>query len=145
MADTEDNQRDWLVPAIVVAAVVLVGLIIVIIFAAQSGNDRDDTIAGQLEQWSSCLRAEGANVPLVEALRDGGFRITVDGSLVDDGIDMEALGPAIESCEDEAPEAVQRLMDLVGGLSSMSFGDFGGFSDFSNFEDSAFGPSRNRH
>ena len=114
------NSKDWLVPAILVAIAVVLALIIGIVAGVRAGDD-DDSVAGQLERWSSCLRSNGANVPLVESLRGGGFRVTVDGSLVEDGLDTEALRPALENCKEEAPEGVQKVMTLIDGFSDLPF------------------------
>lgn len=117
--DTSDS-RDWLVPAILVGIAAVLILIVGVVVGVRAGGD-DDSVAGQLERWSSCLRSEGANVPLVESLRGGGFRVTVDGSLVEEGIDSEALRPAMESCAEEAPEGVQKVMTLIDGFSNFPF------------------------
>jgi len=136
-------SNDWLVPAILVAVAVALALIIAIVAGVRGGGD-DDSVAGQLERWSSCLRSEGANVPLVETLRGGGFRVSVDGSLVEDGLDMEALRPALESCEDEAPEGVQKVMTLIDGFSDLPFSwlDSGAF-DFDEARSGQSGESDN--
>lgn len=118
----EDSGRpDWLIPAILVGFIVLVALFVGVVLGARGAGSDDDAVAVQLERWSSCLRSEGANVPLVESLRDGGFRITVDGSLVEEGIDTEALGPALEACEEDAPDYLRRMMLLLEGLSEFPF------------------------
>lgn len=122
-ADSE--SPDWLVPAILVGIVVALAVIIGVVVGVRAGGGDDDSVAGQLEQWSSCLRSEGANVPLVETVRGGGFRITVDGSLVEEGIDMQALQPALAECHDEAPEGVQKVLTMIDGFSNLPFGQFG--------------------
>ncbi len=143
MTDNTDTDSgnpgsdDWLVPAILVAIVVVLALVIGIIAGVRAG-DGDDSVAGQLERWSSCLRSQGANVPLVESLRDGGFRVTVDGSLVEDGIDMESLRPALDHCEDDAPEGVRKFMTLLDGLSAFPFGGFG--TDVFDFDEARGAP-----
>ena len=125
MADAKPLEAsDWIVPAVLVGAIVALALVVVIVLAVQASDEQDDTIAGQLETWSLCLRTEGANVPLVETLRGGGFRITVDGSFVDDGIDETTLRPALDECQAQAPEGVERLMTFVDG-----FDDFGFLGD----------------
>ena len=126
MAGTETReQEDWVIPAVLVGVIVALGLIVGLVLAVRATTSDDGTFAGQLEHWSACLRSEGANVPLVETLRDGGFRVTVDGSLVEDGIDLDALKPALDKCEDEAPESVRKMVALLNGLSDLPFGDFG--------------------
>lgn len=132
-AGIEPKNEDWLLPAALVGVVVVLGLIIAIVAGVRAGADDDESVAGQLEQWSSCLRGQGANVPLVEALRDGGFRVTVDGSLVEDGIDTDALGPALDACKDDAPEAVRKFTDMVDGFSEFPYVGTG--SDVFHYED----------
>ncbi len=124
MDGATSESQDWHVPAMLVAIIVMLGLVAAIVFAVRATGGEDDSVAAQIERWSSCLRSEGANVPLVEALRDGGFRVTVDGSLVEDGIDRGALGTAMEKCEDQAPDAVRRVMSLLDGLSDFPLGNF---------------------
>ncbi len=127
--ESKSEDQDWLVPAILVAVIVTLGLAIGIGTGVRSADRQDVTIAGQLERWSSCLRSEGANVPLVESLRDGGFRVTVDGSLLEDGLDRDALRPALEACEDEAPERIRRIVELLNAIPKFPIGD-GGFGAF---------------
>jgi len=127
------EQEDWVIPAVLVGVIAVLGLIVVLVLAVRATSSDDGTFAGQLEQWSVCLRSEGANVPLVETLRDGGFRVTVDGSLVEVGIDLEALKPALDKCHDDAPESVRKIVALFSGLSDLPFGDFG--SDWFEFDE----------
>ncbi|MEN8041392.1 MAG: hypothetical protein ABFR95_07805 [Actinomycetota bacterium] len=138
---TTENDQDWVVPAVLVAVIAVLMLIIGIVIGVRAASDPDDSVAGQLERWTTCLRSEGTNVPLVESMRDGGFRVTVDGALLDDGLDHEALRPALAACEDEAPEAVQGILSLVGGFSEMPFAGFGdGLFEFGDVFDSALRP-----
>ena len=125
MNSTTSDDRDWLVPAVLVAIIVAIGLIVAIFLGVRAAGGDDDSVAGQLERWTSCLRAEGANVPLVEPLRDGGFRVTVDGSLVESGINWDALRPALVKCENQAPDGVREITTILGGLSEIPFGGFG--------------------
>jgi hypothetical protein len=127
------EDRDWIVPGVLVGVIVILAVIVVAALATQTSDADDDTIAGQLETWTSCLRAEGANVPLVETLRGGGFRITVDGSFVEEGIDEATLRPALDACEEKAPEGVQRMMTLIDGFSEFPFGSFDMFEEFDMF------------
>jgi hypothetical protein len=136
--ETSENQ-DWVIPAVLVAVIAVLGLTVAVFLGIRATSGDDDSIAGQLERWSSCLRSEGANVPHVETLRGGGFRITVDGSFVEEGIDMEALGPAFDECANEAPEGVRKLIKLLDGFSEFPFGDFG--SGFFGFEEASRLPS----
>jgi len=128
------EDRDWIVPGVLVGVIVILAVIAVATLATQTSDAEDDAIAGQLETWTSCLRGEGANVPLVETLRGGGFRITVDGSLVEEGIDEATLGPALEACEEKVPEGVQRMMTLIDGFSESPFGSFEMLEEFDMFE-----------
>lgn len=135
--NTTIDDQDWLVPAILVAVVLVAVVIIGIVIGVRAGSRSDDSIAGQLERWSSCLRSEGANVPLVESLRDGGFRITVDGSLLDEGLDYDAIAPALDACESEAPDGIRQIVSLLNTLPRLPFGEFGsgafGFDDAPEF------------
>ncbi len=133
---------DWLVPAILVGVVVVLAVVVGVVVGVRSNAGDDESVAGQLEQWSSCLRSQGANVPLVESLRDGGFRVTVDGSFVESGIDADALRPALEVCEEDAPEALRRFMDLVDGFAEFPFGGFG--ADAFEFDDALGSNGSNR-
>jgi hypothetical protein len=136
MADVKPAEdRDWILPAILVGAIVALATVAVIVLAVQASDEQEDTIAGQLETWSSCLRSEGANVPLVETLRGGGFRITVDDSLVEDGIDESTFLPALDECQAQAPEGVQNLMEFVDGISEFPLGSFEMLEEFDIFED----------
>jgi hypothetical protein len=122
---TSPENQDWFVPAILVAVVVVLAVIVGIVIGVRAGGRNDDSVAGQLERWSSCLRSEGANVPLVESVRGGGFRVTVDGSLLDEGFDHEALGHALDVCESEAPEGVRQILSLLDTLPQVPFSGFG--------------------
>lgn len=123
------ENRDWLIPAVLVAVAVVLGLIVGVAAVVRAPGQGDDAVVGQLERWSSCLRSEGANVPLVESVRGGGFRLTVDASLLDGGLDREALGSALDACEDEAPESVRRLTSLVRLVPRSPLGHYN-FFDF---------------
>lgn len=138
MADDhmQDNQ-DWLVPALLVAVIIVLAAIIGIVIGVRSASGANDSASDEFERWTKCLRSEGANVPLVEKMRDGGFRITVDGSLVEEGLDREALDVALDSCRDDAPEGIRQFMDIVEGLDDLSPGGF----DFGTF-DSDLDPGR---
>jgi hypothetical protein len=105
----------------------VVAVLLLMFVATRSTNIEDDSLAGQMERWTRCLRSEGAPVPLVETLEDNGFRITVDDSVLDAGFDHEALGVAFDLCLDEAPESVQTIAATIDGLSSLPFslGDLG--------------------
>jgi hypothetical protein len=130
MSQTSGTQEheDWVIPAILVLVIVFV-LVVIGIFIAVRANSSDDTSPlGQTEAWSRCLRSEGVNVPLIEATGDGGFRITVDGSLIDDGLDRADLPAALSACADEAPERIREFMRWTDRFSDIPFFG-GGFSD----------------
>jgi hypothetical protein len=134
MDTTQPEDTDWFLPAVLVAIAGTLVLIAAIAFGIQSDNGDGSPAEAQLELWSSCLRSEGANVPLAEVLRGGGFRITVDGSLVEEGIDWGTLGPALDECEDQAPEEVLSMMAFVEGLVESPNEDFEMFEDFDDSE-----------
>ena len=121
---TPPESQDWFLPAVLVAVAGSLILIAGIAYGVQSNAADTDSAAGQLEQWSLCLRSEGVSVPRVDTLPDGGFRITVDGSLVDEGIDWDALGPALEACDDEAPEEMGSMIGLIEGFSEFPHVEF---------------------
>jgi hypothetical protein len=89
--------------------------------AAVRSNDVEDTFAGQVEDYTSCLRDNGAAVPQFEALADGGFRITFDGSVFDGGLDFSRLREAHVACAELTPDLELLLggfaPDLLRGLS----------------------------
>jgi hypothetical protein len=134
MDTTQPEGTDWFLPAVLVAIAGTLVLIAAIAFGIQSDNGDGSPAEAQLELWSSCLRSEGANVPLAEVLDGGGFRITLDGSLVEEGIDWETLGPALDECEDQAPEEVLSMMVFVEGLVESLDEDIEMFEDFHDSE-----------
>jgi hypothetical protein len=121
---TPPENQDWFLPAVLVAIAGSLVLIAGIAYGVQSNAVDADSAAGKLEQWTSCLGSNGANVPQVETLHDGGFRVTVDGSLVDEGINWETLGPALDACEDQAPEEMRSMMGLIEGFVEFPHAEF---------------------
>lgn len=124
MNERRTTQADWAVPAIL-AGVGVVFLLVIGLVIALTAADRAKAsgLAQELEVYTSCLAAHGANVPLVETRRDGGFSVTVPGSLVDGEIDTTAWRDAHDQCSDVSP-------DLFGGLSGGLLGGFpGGLMD----------------
>jgi len=110
MGDRRSGTADWVVPAILVG--VGVGLLLMfglVYFLTDSGRAEPEGIAEELDVYTRCLNDHGANVPRVVALRDGGFSVTVPGSMLDDGFDGPAFAEARDDCRDVAP-------DLFGGL-----------------------------
>ncbi|VAW07594.1 hypothetical protein MNBD_ACTINO01-794 [hydrothermal vent metagenome] len=106
------RDTDWVVPAIVAGvAVILIVVMGVVAYALSSAEE--DTVARELETWSRCLRSEGAPVPLVESLRDGGFRITFDATVLEGVPDIASVGTAFDACGDDAPDAIAEFVDLL--------------------------------
>ncbi|MFV1990583.1 MAG: hypothetical protein ACC652_07565 [Acidimicrobiales bacterium] len=143
-----NEYPDWLIPVILVAVGgVVVVIALITIFVVRSSSTGEDTLAGQMEVWTRCLRSEGVPVPLVEAVGDGGFRVTFDDVVMDAQMDPDVYKAAFDQCLDVAPDALQTLTGVVDGLKSLPFGgdmgwlssllfDLGG-SDF--FGDSGMG------
>ena len=124
MSDRRTSPADWVVPAIIVGVGVGLLLAMGLVFALVA-DDRVEAsgLVHELEAYTACLADHGANVPLVEARRDGGFSVTVPGSLVDGEVDTSAWREAHDQCSDVAP-------DLFGGLlGGFSGGLFGGLMD----------------
>lgn len=124
MSEHRTSPADWVIPAIIVGVGVGLFLVVGIVFAL-TANDRveDSGLAYELEMYTTCLADHGANVPVVEAHRDGGFSVTVPGSLVDGEVDTTAWREAHDQCSDVAP-------DLFGGLlGGLSGGLLGGLTD----------------
>lgn len=130
--NTTSENPDWLVPAVLVATLVIVALFSGIFASVRGAGLEDDTLAGEFERWSTCLRSEGANVPLVEAVNDGGFRVTIDGSFFEEGLDHDALGPAMDACEEEVPEKIRSVLTVLDSIPDLPFLDMGTdvFEDF---------------
>jgi len=122
MSERRTDSADWVVPAILVG--VGLGLLLVlglVLTLTDAGRSEPAGLAEELEVYTRCLADHGANVPLVEANRDGGFSVTVPGSLVDEGLDTPAWMQAYGECGDVAP-------DLFGGLFGvLGEGLLGGF------------------
>ena len=135
-------------PAILAGVALLVVAVVAAAVVYASSTDKDETAVQELETWSRCLRSEGAPVPLVESLRDGGFRITFDAAVLDGDVDFESLPAALDACRDKAPERLREMIDRFGMFGGMAgpgglfgfgrgfmdggaghFGDNGGFFD----------------
>jgi hypothetical protein len=128
MSERRTTQADWAVPAIL-AGVGVVFLLVIGLVIALTADDRAEAsgLAHELEVYTSCLADHGANVPLVETRRDGGFSVTVPGSLVDGEIDTTAWREAHDQCSDVAPDL---LGGLLGGFPGGLLGGFpGGLMD----------------
>lgn len=123
MSGRRTAMADWAVPAILVG--VGVGLFLVVgLVIALTAEDRTEPggLVHELDAYTSCLADHGANVPIVEARRDGGFSVTVPGSLVDGEFDTAVWRAAHDQCGDVAPDV---FGGLLGGLSGGLLG--GGF------------------
>jgi len=124
MSDRRTPPADWVVPAIIVG--VGIGLLVVVgLVFALTADDRIEAsgMVYELEVYTACLADHGANVPVVESQSDGGFSVTVPGSLVDGEVDTNAWRQAHDLCSDVAP-------DLFGGLlGGLSGGLLGGLID----------------
>ncbi len=124
MSDRRTAVADWVVPAILVG----VGVGLLLVFGLIIGFTADDRpeasgLVHELEVYTSCLADHGANVPVVEARRDGGFSVIVPGSLVDGEIDTAGWRQAHDQCADGAPDL---FGGLLGGLSGGLLGGFPG-------------------
>ncbi|MEN8239163.1 MAG: hypothetical protein ABFR53_08190 [Actinomycetota bacterium] len=116
------EHPDWLIPAVLVLVGFVVGIALVAFFAVRPSASEDDTLAGQMERWTTCLRSEGAPVPLVEAVGEEGFRVTVDEFVLDARFDFDTFAQAFEACLDDAPDGVRTIADVIDGLSSLPLG-----------------------
>ena len=113
-AMAEARSQDWIPPALLILAAVLLGLAAWAIYAATGGDGEDETLAGQLEQYTGCLRDHGADVPVIEASRDGGLVIIVPGSLLEGDIDLETWLEAREQCRHLEPNPLDLLFSSDG-------------------------------
>jgi hypothetical protein len=124
MSDHRTPPADWVVPAIIVGTAVALFIVMGIVIAFTADDQAENSgLVYELDVYTSCLAAHGANVPIVEARRDGGFSVVVPGSLVDGDVDTKVWSQAYEECSDVAP-------DLFGGLlGGLSGGLLGGLMD----------------
>ncbi|MGI9585716.1 MAG: hypothetical protein ACR2N7_09025 [Acidimicrobiia bacterium] len=118
---SDAKNEDWVIPAILVLVIAFAFIVIGIVIAVNATSSDESTPLAQTEEWSRCLRSEGLNVPLIEATSDGGFRITVDGSLIDDGLNREAIPEALSACADEAPDRIREFMRWTERFSEIPF------------------------
>lgn len=131
-----EHRPDWLIPAIIVGVAVLVLVAVGIIVAVSRSSSEPETLPEQLEAYTTCLRSNGATVPLVEARDDGGVAIVLDGGLFDGEFDLASLGEAVAACDEEAPEQLGFLSSLVGGF---DLGALVGGWDLDGLEELDFG------
>lgn len=116
--DHPTRTADWVVPAILAGAGILLAVTLgVTLFILNGGNTEPDGLAAELETYTRCLNEHGADVPVVEAQRDGGFSVTVSGALIEHGPDPSAMWAAHGACSDVAPDIFNGLLDgLLGGM-----------------------------
>ncbi len=110
MDDQRKGMNDWVIPAVLVA--LSLGLLFVVGLAFAVSHERrveTPALLVDLDRYTECLIDHGADVPRVRVRRDGGFEVTVAGSLLAGDADPESWTPAVEECAELAP-------DLVGGL-----------------------------
>ena len=129
MNDRGTGPADWVAPAILVGVGAGLLLIIGLIIAIYDDDQAEASgLVYDLEVYTTCLSDHGAAVPLVEARRDGGFSVTVPGSLVEGDVDVAAWSAAHNECSDVAPDL---FGGLLGGISGGLFEGFllDGFTD----------------
>ena len=108
------NERDWVLPALLIVGVLLVAAAFAAGFALGNREDAADDdvdadgLGDRLGAYTECLRDNGADVPLVET-EDGEVSIT----FFPGDVDPEALRDAIEACEDLAPGVISGLLGTV--------------------------------
>ena len=124
MSDRRTVRADWVAPAIIAGVGFSLVLVAAVIIAFTAGDRVEDSgLVYELDVYTSCLADHGANVPVVETRRDGGFSVTVPGSLVDGDVDATVWREAYDQCSDVAPDL---FSGLLGGLSG---GLLGGLMD----------------
>ena len=104
------NEHDWVLPAVLIGAVLLVAASFAIGIAVGNRDDSssDSVVVGEdLAAYTECLRDNGADVPLVES-GDGELSITV----FEGDVDPEVLADAMAACEDLAPGVIRGLLEL---------------------------------
>ncbi|MCL1595398.1 MAG: hypothetical protein M3132_13695 [Actinomycetia bacterium] len=120
MANTTSQEyEDWVIPSILVGVVVVILLGLLAFVSIRDASSDDTSVAGQLETWSRCLRSEGAPVPLVESLNDGGFRITVDASVLESDSGFDSVLSALAACVDESPDKVQDVIEKMSAFDEL--------------------------
>jgi len=119
-SDTRTSSHlDWLVPILLIVAVVVVGLAAWLIYNATDDDASEQGLVEQLEVYTRCLQDHGANVPLVEARSDGGFAVIVPGSLVSGAVDLTLWTEARDACHSVEPN----LFGLVFGADDLNLDD----------------------
>jgi len=110
-----DGAVDWAIPAVLVA--VGVGLYFALGLAlavAAEGRAEAPQLIQDLDAYTKCLVDHGADVPRVNVGKDGGFTVSVPGSLVDGKFDESAWRRAAQQCGVVAPNV---SAGMLGGFS----------------------------
>ncbi len=93
MSENRTPPADWVVPAIIVGTAVALFIVMGIVIAFTADDQSENSgLVYELDVYTSCLASHGANVPIVEARKNGGFSVVVPGSLVDGDVDNEPEG-----------------------------------------------------
>ena len=115
MDNHQTGAVDWAMPAVLVA--VGVGLFfalgLALVVAAEDRSETPQLFQG-LDAYTKCLVDHGADVPRVNVGLDGGFTVSVPGSLVDGEFDESAWRHATEQCGVVAPNL---FAGMLGGFS----------------------------
>jgi len=117
------KHADWIVPAILAAVGLVLVITVGIFLSIASGPAEPDGLAAELEVYTRCLSDHGADVPVIDARRDGGFSVTVPGALVEHGPDPETWWEAHGACSDVAPDLFGGMLGGLGGILTGDFGD----------------------
>ena len=128
---TETRRSDWIAPALLIVAALLLGLVAGGIVYAVSDEDEPETIGDQLEAYTACLTDHGASVPVFETAADGGFVIIVPGSLLEGDVDLDRFMEARDACRHLEPNPLEvflggegfDLAPLLEGFDESRFGD----------------------
>ena len=118
---TTGNQQtnempDWVIPAIVVAVAVFLLVAAGAVYALTRSSAEPETLAEEFEAYTACLRANGADVPLVEVQGDEGFAVIFDDEFLDGGFDPASLRPAMDACSEVVPQDLAFLAGIAGGI-----------------------------
>jgi hypothetical protein len=111
-----DEMPDWVIPAIVVAVAVFLLVAAGAVYALTRSSAEPETLAEEFEAYTACLRANGADVPLVEVQGDEGFAVIFDDEFLDGGFDPASLRPAMDACSDVVPQDLAFLAGIAGGI-----------------------------
>lgn len=107
---SESSTPSWVVPALLIAGAIFVGVVGWLIYNASNDDGAEDAgLIQGLEAYTSCLNDEGANVPEIEVRGDGGFAIVVPGALLDHEMDAQRFFEAAQACRDLAPDPIGTL------------------------------------